>query len=318
MPQKLKNAARSVLMSGIIGTSTSITLDASKADLFPVADTGTSPIPTAGKDWFKVVLQDNTGEIEIVYVRTRASGSATLTNCIRGQEGTTAKTFLAGSIVEVRITADDISAAIDLGSGTSSFWRGVLASADAAISRTALGISTIGNAIVTAANAAAARAALGFSTIGNSIATAADAAAARAAIGAAAGDGSGAALAAPWSGISGKPSSLAGYGIPSSDVLSATAAAAAVGGVGTYAFARPTYPDSESTTEIVAGSQRAGSGLQAVGAPWKDGQTVNGGVTAGGGPTFSGTWRCMGSFYPKSGDVGGGYMNFATLWLRIA
>lgn len=162
MPQKFTNAARSTLMAGISAAATSITLDAPKADLFPVANTGTDSIPSAGKDWFKVVIEDNTGAIEIVYVRTRAAGASSLTDCLRGQEGTTARAYLAGSIVELRHTAADLSDAISFATSASTFWKGLVELANAALSRTALGISVVGDALFTAASFDAVRSSLGL------------------------------------------------------------------------------------------------------------------------------------------------------------
>lgn len=162
MPQKFTNAARSTLTAGISAAATSITLDVPKADLFPVANTGTDSIPSAGKDWFKVVIEDNTGAIEIVYVRTRAAGASSLTDCLRGQEGTTARAYLAGSIVELRHTAADLSDAISFATSASTFWKSLVGLANAALSRTALGISVVGDALFTAASVNAARSALGL------------------------------------------------------------------------------------------------------------------------------------------------------------
>lgn len=107
MAQLFKNAARSPLMASILAADTSLTVDAALADLFPVANTGTSAVGTGGLDYFKAVLQDTAGNIEIVYVRTRALGVATFTNVQRGQEGTTARNYAAGSIVGLRLTAAD-------------------------------------------------------------------------------------------------------------------------------------------------------------------------------------------------------------------
>jgi len=166
MSQKFTIAARSPLMANILAGDTSLTVDLSKADLFPVADTGTDPIPTVGKDWFKVVLEDSSKNIEIVYVRTRASGAASMTNCLRGQEGTTARSYLAGSIVGLRHTAQDLGAAIALASGASTFWKSVLGIATAALSRVALGVSAVGDALFTAADAGAARTAIGSAASG--------------------------------------------------------------------------------------------------------------------------------------------------------
>lgn len=164
MAQKFTIAARSPLMANILAGDTSLTVDLSKADLFPVADTGTDPIPTAGKDWFKVVLEDSSKNIEIVYVRTRALGAASMTNCLRGQEGTTARSYLAGSIVGLRHTAQDLGDAISFATSASAFWKSVIGIATAALSRVALGVSAVGDALFTAADAVEARTALGLGT----------------------------------------------------------------------------------------------------------------------------------------------------------
>lgn len=112
MSQKFSNKARSSLTGNVASTDTSFSVVSGDADLFPVATTGTSPVGTTGLDYFKVVLEKSTGAYEIVYVRTRASGAATMTNVIRGQEGTTALAFSAGDIVGLRVTTADIGNAI--------------------------------------------------------------------------------------------------------------------------------------------------------------------------------------------------------------
>lgn len=116
MTQLFKNAARSALAAPIAAADTSLTVDITTADLFPAANTDTNPVPTVGKDWFKVVLEDVNHNIEIVYVRTRTLGSAVMSNLLRGQEGTTAISFASGSVVGLRMTASDLQGAIDLAS----------------------------------------------------------------------------------------------------------------------------------------------------------------------------------------------------------
>jgi hypothetical protein len=108
MSQLFANRAISILQATINSSATSLTVEAGKADRFPVADTGTDPVNTAGKDWFKAVLRDSAGNWEIVYVRTRTLGSAVLSNVQRAQEGTTAIGFASGSIVKLAITAADV------------------------------------------------------------------------------------------------------------------------------------------------------------------------------------------------------------------
>lgn len=96
MAQKFADAARAFLSAGISDTATSLTIT-SGGSLFPVANT---------TDWFKAVLQDETG-IEIIYVNTHTSGSTTFSDIVRGREGTTAKSFAAGSVFGIRLTALD-------------------------------------------------------------------------------------------------------------------------------------------------------------------------------------------------------------------
>jgi hypothetical protein len=100
MAQKFANAARGLLASGINNSTTTIEI-ASGGALFPVAN---------GTDWFNAVLQDETG-IEIVRVNTHTSGSNTFT-VVRGQEGTTARSFALGSVFGQRVTAGDMEAAV--------------------------------------------------------------------------------------------------------------------------------------------------------------------------------------------------------------
>jgi hypothetical protein len=113
MPQQFSNNARSVLQSTITDTATSLTIASGAADLFPTANVGTGSIPSTN-NWFKATLQDVSGNVEIVYVRTRNAGSAVFSNILRAQEGTTARTFVAGSVVGLRVTAADIQASVNL------------------------------------------------------------------------------------------------------------------------------------------------------------------------------------------------------------
>lgn len=111
MPQLFTNNARALLASGIDNVATSLTVEAAKADLFPTANTGTGAVPSVN-NWFKITLQDSSGNVEIMYVRTRNAGSAVMSNVIRGQEGTTARAFSAGTVVGLRITAADVEGSI--------------------------------------------------------------------------------------------------------------------------------------------------------------------------------------------------------------
>jgi hypothetical protein len=110
MGQKIVNNARALLAASVATTDTSLTVQSADADTFPVGNTTdwTNPV-----DWFKATLQDSSGNIEIVHVGVRASGSAILSNLVRAQDGTSALNFTAGSVVELRLTAADVQDAID-------------------------------------------------------------------------------------------------------------------------------------------------------------------------------------------------------------
>ena len=160
MPQLFTNNARSLLTAGITSTATSITIEAGKADLFPVANVGTGTLPSTN-NWFKAVLQDSSGNIEIVYVRTRASGSGVFSNVLRGQEGTTARAFTSGAVVGLRITALDYNNYFDIVSksnvftGTNTFSGAVTLSSATATTLNAT-TATIATATITTATITAA------------------------------------------------------------------------------------------------------------------------------------------------------------------
>lgn len=113
MPQKFSNKARSQLLAAITTTDTSFSVVATEADLFPTADVGIGALPSAPGNWFKAVIEDSNG-YEIVYVRTRSAGSNVFSNVLRGQEGTTARSFPAGAVVALRVTAQDAETAAEV------------------------------------------------------------------------------------------------------------------------------------------------------------------------------------------------------------
>lgn len=94
MPKKFTNRARSLLQSTISAAATSLSVEAGKADRFPVGNTADWATPG---DWFTCILEDAAGNLEIIKVGTRASGSAALGNVLRGQFGTTALSWTTGS-----------------------------------------------------------------------------------------------------------------------------------------------------------------------------------------------------------------------------
>jgi hypothetical protein len=105
MAQLFANAAHSVLTASIAATDMALQINPADAGKFPVA---------ASSDWFKVALQDSTGNIEYVQVQ-RAVGQSILTVMTRAVEDSAtfpARSFAAGSLVELRMTAADIASSI--------------------------------------------------------------------------------------------------------------------------------------------------------------------------------------------------------------
>ena len=122
MAQKFANAARAVLASSIVSGDTTITIS-SGGSLFP---------EIASPDFARAVLQDESGiEIVLITAHTASANSFTVT---RAQESTTARSFAAGSIFGIRVTAADMTGITTLGTGVSTF----LATPSSANLRTAL------------------------------------------------------------------------------------------------------------------------------------------------------------------------------------
>lgn len=105
MAQLFANAARSTLTASITSSSTQLQINPADQALFPVA---------TGADWFKVALEDSSGNLEYMRVQ-RAVGQSLLTITERATEDATkfpARSFVAGSLVELRMTAADLASSI--------------------------------------------------------------------------------------------------------------------------------------------------------------------------------------------------------------
>lgn len=168
MAQLFRNNAFSNLGAPLTNVATTLTVTSGHGDRFPVV---------AAPDFMLLTLQDASNNIEIVKVTARTAGSDSMT-IIRAQEGTTARAWNIGDVVELRLTASALNP-LSLLEGAST----------AAAIRSALGATSVGNSLFTAADASAARGAIGATTVGAAVLTAADAAAARTAIGAGTGNG---------------------------------------------------------------------------------------------------------------------------------
>ena len=98
MAIKFSNNASGTLAASITAAATSITLTTGQGALFPAMSAG---------DYFFATLVDSSNNLEIVRVNARSSDTLTV---VRGQDGTTARTYAAGDKVELRVTAAALTA----------------------------------------------------------------------------------------------------------------------------------------------------------------------------------------------------------------
>lgn len=92
-------------------TASTLAVAISNSDLSLIVAAGTgNSFPTLGaSEYFYATLQDANGVIEIVKVTARTSDTFTI---VRAQEGSTASAFVAGSLVELRVTAQGVYDAV--------------------------------------------------------------------------------------------------------------------------------------------------------------------------------------------------------------
>ncbi len=106
------NNASTTLASGITNSATSLTVTSGNGTKFP------SP---TGIDYFMCTLQGASGTpIEIIKVTARSTDTFTI---VRAQEGTTASAFNANDIVELRVTAAEMTQINQLGQGNASMLK---------------------------------------------------------------------------------------------------------------------------------------------------------------------------------------------------
>jgi hypothetical protein len=99
-----KNNAYSTFASAINTTDTTITVASGEGARFPVAGSGAT---------FALTLQDASNNIEIVLCTTHTSGADTFT-VTRAQEGTTARSWSIGDVIELRLTASALQEMVTL------------------------------------------------------------------------------------------------------------------------------------------------------------------------------------------------------------
>jgi hypothetical protein len=97
MAYKFTNNASATLAGSISSTTTTITLTAGMGAFFPSLVAG---------DYFYATLIDAANNIEIVLVTARSTDTLTV---VRGQDGTSGRSFVAGEKCELRLTAAGIT-----------------------------------------------------------------------------------------------------------------------------------------------------------------------------------------------------------------
>lgn len=100
MSQLFANNAKSNLASTITADSMSLSVITGEGALFP-----TLPL---GDDHMLLTLENSSGDKEIIKVTQKDTDTFTIS--ARGQDGTTARAFAAGDLVELRLTAGFIDA----------------------------------------------------------------------------------------------------------------------------------------------------------------------------------------------------------------
>jgi hypothetical protein len=100
MTVKFTNNATGVLAASVTNTATTVTLTTGQGVLFPTLATG---------DYCFVTLVDPSNNFEIVKVTDRVGDVLTV---VRAQDGTTSKSFPAGSRCELRVTAAAINSVV--------------------------------------------------------------------------------------------------------------------------------------------------------------------------------------------------------------
>lgn len=97
MVMKFTNNATSTLATGINSSVTSLSVASGQGALFPTL---------GGSDYFYCTLANAAGTVEIVKVTARSTDTFTI---VRGQDNTTAATWLSGDRVELRLVAASLN-----------------------------------------------------------------------------------------------------------------------------------------------------------------------------------------------------------------
>tara|TARA_R110000772_G_scaffold51809_7_gene118891 strand:+ start:976 stop:1299 length:324 start_codon:yes stop_codon:yes gene_type:complete len=97
------NFATGLLDAAILAVDTTLDVGTGEGLLFPN--------PTGG-DWVILVIEDTSGNKEVVHMTAKATDTFTI---LRAQEGTLAQAFALGSRIEMRITSGFLTNMVDGG-----------------------------------------------------------------------------------------------------------------------------------------------------------------------------------------------------------
>jgi hypothetical protein len=95
MGVQIKNNAFSTLLAGINSTTTTISVAVGEGPRFPAAS-------VASGNYFYATILDTSNNLEVVKVTDRTNDTLTV---VRGQDGSTARSFALGDRIELRVTA---------------------------------------------------------------------------------------------------------------------------------------------------------------------------------------------------------------------
>lgn len=141
--QVYANNASAVLASSITDSSTTITVSSGQGAFFPTI---------SGGNWAYITLVDTSGNSEIVKCTAHTVASDSFT-CTRAQESTTARSFSAGDLFELRVTKATLDELRDVAHQTSGTIDGVVVggttpAAGTFTTLTSTGNATIGDALI--------------------------------------------------------------------------------------------------------------------------------------------------------------------------
>lgn len=143
MAVKFTNNASATLAASINTSVTTITVSSTQGALFP---------SLSGADYFYATLVDASNNLEIVKVTARSTDTLTV---VRGQDGTTARSFTAGDKLELRPVAAALNELVSQSAAATTSTSGVV-QLNSAVNSTSEALAATPKAVKTAYDAAVA------------------------------------------------------------------------------------------------------------------------------------------------------------------